>query len=61
MVTGALKSHFSDVEKNLQFVHLRERLERMKFGKGYVTSTSHSRIKPEIRKSQNFCDFSTLT
>ena len=25
MVTGALESRFSDVEKNLQFVHLRER------------------------------------
>lgn len=30
MVTGALESHFSGARKNLQFVHLNERPERMK-------------------------------
>lgn len=29
-MTGALESHFSGVRKNLQFVHLSKRSERMK-------------------------------
>lgn len=30
MVTGALESHFSGARKNLQFVHLSERLKKGK-------------------------------
>ena len=44
-MTGALESHFSGVEKNLQFVHLRERLERevvLKILRQFVTPPQKS-------------------